>query len=174
VGTVNSTQYEICKTPTHLAASHVAIRHLVCLGEIMLIMATWEDFKSPGWAVWCDKTAVLGALMALRGELFTGPALVDAVSLVDGLVWFDHVVVDATLDAEWPEQVADAVALRPLQPAERSQLREAVVRTWNEGGVGENCKQFWRRYFDEPGFDFTLSDADYSAASGGKDSAPYW
>lgn len=51
----------------------------------MLVMGTWEDFESPGWAVWCDKTAVLGALMALRGELLTGPALVDAVGLVDGL-----------------------------------------------------------------------------------------
>ncbi len=132
-------------------------------------MTTRGDFEPPGWAVWCDKAAVLGALMALRGELLTGPALLDAVGLVDALVWFDHVVVDATLNAEWPQQVADAVTLRPLQPAEKSDLRRAVERTWNESDVDESCKQFWRRYFDEPGFDLELSDADFMVDSARND-----
>jgi len=131
----------------------------------MLVMAKWEDFESSGWAVWSDKAAVLGALLTLRGEMLTGPGLLDAVGLVDALVWFDHVVVDGKLNIAWPPQVADALILRPLQPAEQSQLRKAVEWTWHGGDVNESCKQFWRKYFDEPGFDFELSDADFMVDS---------
>ncbi len=134
-------------------------------GEIMLGMAAWEEFGSPGLAVWCDKTAVLGALAALRGEMLTGPGLLDAVALVDAVVWFDRVVVDASLDTAVPAQVADALVRRPLQPAEYSQLRQAVEETWNERDLSESCKQFWRRYFAEPGFDFRLSQADFHVDS---------
>ena len=126
----------------------------------MLGMAAWEEFESPGLAVWCDKTAVLGALSALRGEMLTGPGLLDAVGLVDAVVWFDRVVVDASLDTAVPSQVADVLIRRPIQPAEYSQLRQAVVGTWHERDLSESCKQFWRRFFDEPGFDFRLSPAD--------------
>jgi hypothetical protein len=131
----------------------------------MMGVAKWEDFESPGLAVWSDKTTMLAALSALRGEILTGPALLDAVGLVDALVWFDHVVVDGRLDVAWPPQVADALILRPLQPAEQSQLRDAVHSTWNDGEVHESCKQFWRKYFDEPGFDFEFSDADFMVDS---------
>jgi hypothetical protein len=55
-------------------------------------------------AVWCDKTAVLGALSALRGEMLTGPGLLDAVGLVDAVVWFDRVVVDASLARQCPRK----------------------------------------------------------------------
>ena len=123
-------------------------------------MAAWEEFETPGWAVWCDKTAVLGALAALRGEMLTGPGLLDAVGLVDALVWFDRVVVDASLDTAVPAQVADVLIRRPLQSAEHSQLRRAVAETWHQPDLSESCKQFWRRFFDEPGFDFKLFQAN--------------
>ena len=50
-------------------------------------MVAWEEFESAGLAVWCDKTAVLGAISALRGETLTRPGLLDAVGLVDAVVW---------------------------------------------------------------------------------------
>jgi len=98
-------------------------------------MPAWEDFEPPGLAVWCDKTFALGGLLALRGEMLTAPTLIDAVGLIDAVVWFDHVVVDSTLDAKWPDQVADAIIEREFHSDERSELRGALVRTWNEGSV---------------------------------------
>jgi hypothetical protein len=95
----------------------------------MLGMAAWEEFESPGLAVWCDKTAVLRALSALRGEMLTGPVLLDAVGLVDAIARFDRVVVDASLPTAVPPQIADALIRRQLQRDERSQLRQAVWLT---------------------------------------------
>jgi hypothetical protein len=115
--------------------------------------------------VWCDKTVVLGGFLALSGRVISAATLVDAVSLLDAVVWFDQIVVDSSLEMEWPAQIADAIAQRPLGADEMSQLREALINTWNQRGVDSVCQNFWRSLFCDPGFKLILSAADMAVDS---------
>jgi hypothetical protein len=133
-------------------------------------VAKWEEFEQPGFAVWCDKTLVLGGLLALSGQHISGSALVDAIALIDAVVWFDHVVVDASLKAEWPAQLTGVFIPRSLEPDELVQLGAALEATWDQRNVDRICQDFWRRLFDDPAFKMDLWQADLAVGSA-RDSA---
>lgn len=129
----------------------------------------WQDCRVPKWddaesfgglAVWSDKTVVLGGLAALGGQVFSPTGLLDAIALVDALVWFDSVVVDASIDVEWPPSVAGAFVRRALDAEERQALHGALVDTWNSAHVSPVCEAYWQQVLGDDTLRIRLSDAD--------------
>lgn len=135
-------------------------------------MAQWETFDPPGFAVWCDKTVVLGGLLALNGQMISPSTFLDAISLIDATVWFDHIFVDSTLELmwptfgiTWPTQMDDVIIRRTLSAEELSQLRQALIETWNQRGIDLACQAYWRKLFGDQSFSLDLSDADLAVNS---------
>lgn len=123
-------------------------------------MASWDDHDTFGFSIWCDKTVVLDGLSALRGESVTPSGLLDAIALIDAFVWFDAIVVDATLEVDWPPLLADAVATRPFNAEELAALQDSLISIWNDPNTNERVQDFWRQLFAKPRFSLRLSDAD--------------
>jgi hypothetical protein len=131
-------------------------------------VARWDELDPPGLGVWCDKSVVLGALAALRGERVTPSGLLDVIALSDATVWFDSIVVDGALQVEWPAPLDDAVIERGLDPEEARALRGALVEAWNQQSVEPRCQEYWRQLLADPTLELRLSAADMvvdSAAS---------
>jgi len=121
----------------------------------------WEDSDSFGdLAVWCDKAVVLNAMAGLGGRVFSPTVLLDVITLIDALVWFDSIVVDAAIKMDPPGAVADAFVLRPVSVDERKSLYAALVETWNSVHVSPVCQSYWRKVLGDDSLEFKLSDAD--------------
>ena len=120
----------------------------------------WEDAGSYGLAVWCDKTVVLGGIAALRGQIFSPSGLLDAIALIDALVWFDRIVVDGSLEVDVPTPLSGALVRRSLERQERRALHTALVDTWNSSGVSPICETYWQRVLGDATLQLKLSDAD--------------
>jgi hypothetical protein len=69
------------------------------------------------------------------------------------------------LGVAWPTQIDDMITRRTLSSEELSQLRKALIATWNQSGVDSTCQTYWRQLFRDRKFSLNLSEADLAVDS---------